>query len=252
MNFKDHFSDVAHDYARARPSYPSELFRFLAEIAPARRRAWDCATGSGQAAIGLGEWFDEVQATDASPDQIAEAISRENVSYGVQLAEETDFDDHSFDLVNVATALHWFDLKRFYSEVRRVLMPRGIFAAYGYLLFQVSPQLDRVIGDQLFKPLEPHWPPENRLVREGYKSLAFPFDEIELPKFKMRLEWDFDDLRAYLGTWSSLRNHVASYGPEPMDKALAEVAKAWGKPATKRQVTMDLVGRVGRKENLSG
>ena len=246
MKFKDHFSDVAHDYARARPAYPAELFKFLAEVAPAPKRAWDCATGNGQAAIGLSEWFEEVQATDASPDQIAQSIARENITYSVQLAEKTKFADKSFDLVNVATALHWFDLERFYTEVHRLLRPGGIFAAYGQKLFKISPELDALVSAQIFEPLDPFWPPENKLVRDGYRSLAFPFEEIGMPRLEMQLNWNFDDLKVYLGTWSSWRKYVGKFGPEPMQKALVEVAKVWGDPANEWQVKMDLVGRIGR------
>ena len=252
MEFKDHFSEVAQDYARARPTYPPELFKFLAEVAPARSRAWDCATGSGQAAIGLSKWFDDVQATDASCDQIAQTPQRPNITYSLQPAEKTEFADKSFDLVNVATALHWFDLDRFYAEVHRVLRPAGLFAAYGYLLFKISPRLDPIISDQIFEPLEPFWPLENKLVREGYKSLAFPFEEIGMPRLKMWLDWNFNDLKAYLGTWSSMRNYVGRFGPKPIRKALAEIAKVWGDPAIKRRVTMDLVGRIGRLGSRSG
>ena len=56
-SFEDHFSRQAADYARFRPNYPAALFEFLAELTPDRRRAWDCATGSGQAALGLAGYF---------------------------------------------------------------------------------------------------------------------------------------------------------------------------------------------------
>ena len=71
--FKDHFSALARDYASYRPRYPATLFADLARAAPGRERAWDCATGSGQAAGGLAAHFREVVATDASAAQIAEA-----------------------------------------------------------------------------------------------------------------------------------------------------------------------------------
>ena len=61
--FADHFSDQSQDYARFRPNYPPGLFAWLAEIAPQRRLAWDCATGSGQAALGLSQHFDQVVAS---------------------------------------------------------------------------------------------------------------------------------------------------------------------------------------------
>jgi len=77
VTFKDHFSKQAADYAKFRPTYPQELFDYLGSIAPSRQLAWDCATGSGQAAVGLASAFDRVIATDASEKQIANAQSYE-------------------------------------------------------------------------------------------------------------------------------------------------------------------------------
>lgn len=68
--FTDHFAKVATTYASHRPTYPSELFGWLARIAPARELAWDCATGTGQAATALADHFAQVWATDASAAQI--------------------------------------------------------------------------------------------------------------------------------------------------------------------------------------
>ena len=58
------FSPIAREYARFRPKYPKELFGYLASISPGRSTAWDCATGSGQAAADLAGHFQEVIATD--------------------------------------------------------------------------------------------------------------------------------------------------------------------------------------------
>jgi methylase of polypeptide subunit release factors len=73
MTFKDHFSRQASDYAKFRPGYPQELFDYLGSIAPNRQVAWDCGTGSGQAAVGLASVFRCVIATDASEKQITNA-----------------------------------------------------------------------------------------------------------------------------------------------------------------------------------
>ncbi len=58
MKFKDHFSGHAANYAKFRPNYPRQLFEYLVSIAPGRGRAWDCATGNGQAAVGLSAFFE--------------------------------------------------------------------------------------------------------------------------------------------------------------------------------------------------
>ena len=116
MNFKDHFSKQAADYAKFRPGYPHELFVYLGSIAPSRQLAWDCGTGNGQAAVALASVFDRVVATDASEKQIANAQPHERVEYRVAPAENSGIDSRTLDLITVAQALHWFDLDRFYAE----------------------------------------------------------------------------------------------------------------------------------------
>ena len=128
MKFNDQFSKLASAYFRYRPRYPEELFSYLASLAPSRTRAWDAATGNGQSALALAEHFDEVIATDASADQIANATPHERIDYRVLLSEKTDIESHSVDLITVSQALHWFNLDEFYSEARRVLKSRGVIA----------------------------------------------------------------------------------------------------------------------------
>ena len=64
MAFKDLFSKQAQDYARFRPQYPANLFEYLASLTTAHKLAWDCGTGSGQAAQGLVPYFEKIVATD--------------------------------------------------------------------------------------------------------------------------------------------------------------------------------------------
>jgi cyclopropane fatty-acyl-phospholipid synthase-like methyltransferase len=71
--FSDYFSSDASSYARFRPGYPRALFEWLASVAPDRRLAWDCGTGSGQAAVPLADHFAHVVATDPSAAQLAHA-----------------------------------------------------------------------------------------------------------------------------------------------------------------------------------
>src|SRR5690606_3306632 len=110
--------------AQARPGYPEALFEWLASQCEDRSLAWDCATGSGQAAIALARHFRQVIATDASAEQIANAGTAERVEYRVASAERSGLADESVDLVTVAQALHWFDIAAFHAEVKRVLKPK--------------------------------------------------------------------------------------------------------------------------------
>ena len=58
----------------------------------------------------------------------------------------------------------------------------GILAAWCYQLHTVSPEVDAVIRRLYADILGSYWPPERRLVEQGYRTLPFPFEEIEPPR----------------------------------------------------------------------
>src|SRR5262245_28736735 len=143
---KDLFSTQASSYAKYRPSYPPELFEYLASLCAERRAAWDCATGNGQAALALAPYFEKVWATDLSAKQIDSAAAHSKVEYSVASAEAAPFPDRFFDLITVAQAYHWFDFEGFAREVRRVAKPRGLVAVWGYgLAICEDPRIDALV-----------------------------------------------------------------------------------------------------------
>jgi SAM-dependent methyltransferase len=242
--FVDRFSDIADAYRHGRPGYPPHLFAALAALAPGRELAWDCGTGSGQAAVGLARHFDHVHATDPSERQIAQAVAHERVIYRVERAEAASLPDASADLALAAQAMHWFDLDAFYAEVARVLKPGGVLAALGYDWMYVSPEIDRAINERLLPPLAGHWAPQNQLLWDGYRSIPFPGEEIRLGAFAVHLEWSFEEVRGYISSWSALRDFAAAGGKETIDEALAEIGRLWGEG--RRPVVMPLHLRVAR------
>ena len=98
MGFNDHFSSQSRAYASYRPTYPKALAEFLTQVSADRQLAWDCATGSGQAAGLLASCFARVVATDASAEQIANAAPIERVSFSVAPAEHSGLPDGSCDI----------------------------------------------------------------------------------------------------------------------------------------------------------
>src|SRR6266702_7754990 len=108
MRFQDHFSAQAAEYARRRPGYPQALFEYLATLPETQELAWDCATGNGQAAVGLAPYFTRVIATDASDGQLRNAFLHPRVIYRQASAEDSGLESGSIDLVTVAQAVHWF------------------------------------------------------------------------------------------------------------------------------------------------
>ena len=164
--FPDHFSAAAPAYARFRPTYPEALFTWLATISPGHSRAWGCATGSGQAAGPLAQRFKTVIASDASLGQLR-MMGRRPVHRLAALAEVAPIRAATVDLVTIAQALHWFDLPRFYADVRRCLVPGGILAVWTYARCLIRPEIDTLLQEFHDGTLAGCWPPERALVESG-------------------------------------------------------------------------------------
>ena len=243
--FKDHFSGPAAAYAAYRPRYPRELALFLAQISPVCSRAWDCGCGSGQLSELLAEFFEQVVATDASARQIAEARPYPRVEYRCAPAEESGLAAHSTDLISVAQAVHWFDLDRFYEEVRRVGKPGSVLALIGYGTMEVEgvQALVHAFYDGI---LEPFWPAERRQVETGYRLLDFPFTPVPVPSLQMNAAWDLAALMGYIGTWSAVQALEREKGPAPFQAFGRALRGAWGDPDTSRRVSWPLFVRAGR------
>lgn len=246
MTFKDHFSGHAARYVEARPHYPRELYAWLANRAPARALAWDAGCGNGQAACALAEHFDRVLATDPSAAQIEHARPHARVQYRVEPAEACSALDASVDLVTVAQALHWFDHARFNAEVRRVLVPGGLVAAWSYERLEVAPAIDAAIERLYVDTLGPYWPPERRHVEARYATIPFPFERVPVPDFAMRHDWTLEQLLGYLETWSALQRYRRATGTDPLPALRAELRPLWGDDAQARPLTWPLTAIAGR------
>lgn len=244
--FADHFASVSAGYATYRPAYPRELFAALAGVSPSTALAWDCGCGTGQASVALAEFFDEVDASDASAAQIAQATPHARVTYGVVPAEESGFPDASVSLITVAQALHWFDVDAFHVEARRVLVPRGVIAEWTYALLQVpsSDAVTALIRD-FDVEMHPYWPPERRFVDRNYIDFAFPFEPISLGDFAMHAEWSREQLLGFLGTWSAVARCRQQTANDPLVAVAEKLAVAWVGTTT-REIRWPMTLRVGR------
>ena len=142
--FIDNFSTQSKEYSFSRPTYPESLFKFLSTVTPQKNLAWDCATGNGQAAIGLSKYFKKVIGSDASKNQIRHGFQRGNIDYKLFPAENAELNNDSVDIVTVAQGLHWFDFDKFYFNVKRVGKKDGIIAVWSYDMHKINPQIDKV------------------------------------------------------------------------------------------------------------
>ncbi len=246
--FKDHFSNLSAGYSRFRPGYSSDLFKYLSSLTPAHELAWDCATGTGQAALALSDLFAAVIATDASAKQIEQAQVHPSVEYRVAAAEDSGLEAETVDLITVAQALHWFDIPKFMQEAKRVLKPKGIIGIWTYNLFRITPEIDAVVDDLYWNILDGYWAPERKMVENGYSELEMPFQELEPPRFVMGASWPIERLIGYLSTWSAIGKYRERHGDDPMVEIGTRLEQIWGDSSGEKDILWPLSLRLGVNE----
>lgn len=226
---KDNFSQDSGNYGKFRPTYPEELYNYILTKVKSTEMAWDCATGNGQVASKLSDYFKKVEATDLSNNQLEYAIRKTNITYSRQVAELTNFPGHHFDLITVGQALHWFNFDAFFNEVKRVLKPEGVFVAFGYGLNSVSPAVNEIINDFYHNTIGPYWDEERRYIDDQYQSINFPFSHIEHRKFEYQVAWNVNHYMGYLNTWSAVKHFIKANNFNPVDELVEQLFEPWGK-----------------------
>lgn len=246
--FKDHFSHSSKNYAKYRPGYPSGLFDFIISECSKTESCWDVGCGNGQASVELAKHFDQVLATDASQEQIKAAQLRDNITYLTAPAENCPSEDHSFDLVTVAQAIHWFDFDQFFEEVRRATRPGGLLAFWTYDLHKVDDQIDEVIYDFYENTVGEFWPPERKFVESHYQTIDVPFVELETPKFSIQKSFNRDDVVNYMSTWSAVKNYRNQKKEDPIVILEKNLRPVWPDRLQLKMVTWGLHMRLFKSD----
>lgn len=225
----DNFSSTAADYAIYRPESPREVFDFLYSNVNGFGTAWDCGTGNGQVATKLAERFKLVYGTDISTEQLHHAVLRNNIIYMQQRAEQCSLPDRSVDLITVGQAIHWFDFDAFYKEVCRVARPGALIAAWTYTVLRLTPAVNEVIDHLYLDITHAYWDKQRDLVDARYRTLPFPFKEVQSPDFEIVKKYSLKQLIGYLSTWSGVRHYMMKEKTDPVAMITADLEKAWGR-----------------------
>lgn len=246
MTFRDHFSAGSAGYARFRPRYPAALFDWIADESPARGRAWDCATGSGQAAEGLAPLFDMVVATDASAAQLHAAARIPRVRYVRSTAEAVGLATHSVDAIVVAQAVHWFDMAAFFAEAARVARPRALVAVWTYGNPSIDSAIDAPLEHFYRDIVGAYWPPERRMIERMYQDVHLPFTPVKAPDMPLEIPMTLEEFAGYVGTWSAVQRYRELRGSDPLPAFVDALAPVWGDPASTRLTHWPLAILAGR------
>jgi hypothetical protein len=169
------------------------------------------------------------------------------VTYRVAPAEASGLDEATVDLVTAGQAVHWFSLKSFYEEVRRVGAPGSVIAVWAYDLLEIAGAPAATAAFRRFHDrVEGCWPPERALVARRYADLFFPFEEIPVPPVTMTAAWSLESVLGYLSTWSAVKRCTKETGRDPIAEFAGAFAAAWGDPAGSKTIVWPLILRAGR------
>ncbi|TBR42504.1 class I SAM-dependent methyltransferase [Marinomonas agarivorans] len=240
------FNISSSGYAKGRPTYPAELYLWLAQQAKNRERVWDCACGTGQVSVDLTAYFTHVEASDISEEHIAEATPHRKIHYQVSSSETTSYPDNHFDVICVGQALHCFDLERFWPEAIRLLKPEGLFVCWGYSGLKISDEFDQIIANSVLPSLLPHWPKQNKIIWNRYSKIDFPFEMIQVPDFELSLKWNAYRVFDYMKTWTAWRALPEQEANILLNAAWEKVVEIWPDPNQKRVIHIPFFAKAGR------
>ncbi len=242
-----HFLTAGEDYAKYRPSYPAELVEFIASQCARHNLAVDVGCGNGQFSTLLASHFQQVLAIDVSASQIENAVPVSNIRFSVEPAEQCSAEDASVNLIVAAQAAHWFDLPRFYKEVRRVAAPDCLLALVSYGVLAINDSACNTRFRQFYhNETRPYWPPERQHVDNGYTSIDFPFQELDHPQMTIEREWTLEQFLGYVRTWSTVKAAAKAGKQNLMESFADQLASPWGDPQQLRKISWPIAIRLGR------
>ncbi|CAF0838180.1 unnamed protein product [Adineta steineri] len=223
-------------YKAYRPGYPQEIYHRILEfyfnttnIDEVNQKiplAIDIACGSGQATVDLSSYCHRVIGVDGSENQLKQATLKDNIEYHCSNAENLTFlPPNSIDLVTVATALHWFDIEKFFEQVNRILKPNGgVLSIWGTGL----PSLNNTKALEMLKTfchndLKGCWSDRTHLVINQYESILdkFPYQQTRI-KHIIEYERELSILQFVnvIETWSPCQKYRELYGDDKLKELL--------------------------------
>ena len=115
----------------------------------------------------------------------------------------------------------------------------------GYGNLYISPGLDKILGTYYSDIVGKYWDKERKYVDENYRTIPFPFEEVETPVFQNAYDWTLEHLTGYLETWSAVNHYKKQTGKNPLDLINNDLKDCWGDDE-KRTVHFPLLLRIGK------
>lgn len=212
------FGKTSVEYAKYRDIYPKELYEKLYEIGVGHKDcSWlDIGTGTGVLPLNMYSYGAKIKAVDISEGQIAAAKvlanekGTDNIEFLVSSAEQTLFEDNSFDCITAAQCFWYFDREKIISEIKRLLKPNGIFVKI-YMSYTLDDEIAKN-SHMLVKSFNRTWTPGASGSRDMYNH---PFENGNLDIFECKIPFTRE---SWHGRMCACRGTMASMDKETLDK----------------------------------
>jgi len=237
-----YFDSIASDYDRIRGSeiWPS-LLQTVTSFDHQGQPILDIATGTGLFSVELAARGFHVIGLDCSLGMLAHAIRKarqRRVSfYGILgSAERLPFLDKSFSVVFSTNAIHHFDIRAHFREMKRVLRPGGYYVVHtrfrkqnvksicGCLFPKFAEKETRLYDPEDFERLDQEFP---ELVLESLDELSFkkPFSRSCLLRMARQRKYStfaFYQKSEFWQAYEEFRSHLENWS---QDFYVAEIAR---------------------------
>lgn len=158
------FGRTSDDYAMFRDIYPKSMYDKLIMFGIGKQGQKILDLGSGTAVLPVNMYHTgaEFTSTDISENQIeygrkiSEAKNLNNIEFKVCSAENTGFEDNTFDVVTAVQCFQYFNADKAATEIRRILKPYGLLCK---IFMDWLPFEDELIGEMenLVLKYSPYW-----------------------------------------------------------------------------------------------
>jgi SAM-dependent methyltransferase len=197
-------AEIGELYRRGRPYHHARsLARVRTIVGPAPVDCGlDVACGTGLSTIALAEHAETVVGLDISPEMMRSAPGHPKVSYALGRAEALPFTAGTFDAVTCCSGVHWFDQRRFFAELHRVMRPSawiGLYDHYFLGMRDVAEFADWARALFARFPL----PPRNAQVGDPSTDIPDGFELVRSDTFEDPIEMQREQFADFLLTVSN-------------------------------------------------
>ena len=233
------FGRTSADYAQYRDIYPDSMYQKLIAFGVIKSgyNVLDLGSGTCVLPIRLADTGASFTATDISENQVdfgrkrVAALGFDNISFKTCSAENTGFNDSTFDSVTAVQCFHYFDPDKATDEIYRVLKPGCVFCK---IFMDWLPLKDEKVAEmeQLVLKYNPNW------SGCGFEKFRYKYPDWADNKFEIETIHSYDavlefTIENWIGRIKSCRGIGASLSADKVsefEKEYRDILKEYNEP----------------------